>query len=313
MITIPHGRTARRLDWHFLPPHIRAEVEHRLGSPVIDARNQAGGFTPGFASILTGANGSKVFVKAASWPAQRAFATSYRDEANMLGALPGDVPAPRLLWVIEEDWIVVGFEYVEAQLPTRPWLPAQLDLCLDALERSAHLLTPPSPHLPLTSAVEELAEFPACWTHITRAFPQLAHQEDAATLARRYGEAVSGDTVVHADIRDDNLLIGPQDQVWICDWNWPFRGAAWLDTVMLLIQASGDGMAVENLLAERHLTREVLPEHIDIYLALMTGYFLRHSDLPVPSTSPWLRAHQAWMAEAAWAWLCRRRDWDNTW
>lgn len=313
MITIPHGRTARRLDWHFLPRHVRAEVEHRLGSPVIDAESQGAGFTPGFASVLTGANGAKVFVKAASWAAQRTFATSYRDEALTLAALPRDVPAPRLLWVIDEDWFVVGLEYVEAVLPTRPWTGAQLDRCLDALDRTAHVLTPPPSEMSLALAVDELAEFPSCWGAVARSLPGLAHSGDAAELARRLGEAVAGDSVVHADVRDDNLLLGGDGRVWICDWNWPYRGAPWLDSVVLLIQASGDGLDAEVRVASNTVTRNVSPEHIDIYLALVAGYFLKHSELPVPPTSPWLRAHQTWMAEAAWAWLCRRRDWRNTW
>src|SRR4051794_33167911 len=51
--TIPHGRTARRLDWAYLPPMIRRAVEKRLGSAVVEAESQGAGFTPGFASVLT--------------------------------------------------------------------------------------------------------------------------------------------------------------------------------------------------------------------------------------------------------------------
>ena len=50
--------------------------------------SQGGGFTPGFASVLTCADGSKHFVKAASARAQRPFADSYREEARKLLVLP---------------------------------------------------------------------------------------------------------------------------------------------------------------------------------------------------------------------------------
>ena len=96
---VPVGRTARRLEWQFLPPHVRSLIEERCGSPVVDADSQGAGFTPGFASVLTCEDGSRHFVKAASAKAQRMFAESYREEARKLGALPDDVPAPRLLWV----------------------------------------------------------------------------------------------------------------------------------------------------------------------------------------------------------------------
>lgn len=74
-------------------------VETRLGSPVVSAESQTAGFTPGFASVLTTADGSRHFVKAASLVAQRPFAEAYREEAAKLATLPAGVPAPRLLWV----------------------------------------------------------------------------------------------------------------------------------------------------------------------------------------------------------------------
>ena len=81
---IPHGRTARRVQWSHLPPTVRAHIEVRLGSPVEDAASQGGGFTPGFASVLTCEDGSRHFVKAASVKAQRMFADAYREEARKL-------------------------------------------------------------------------------------------------------------------------------------------------------------------------------------------------------------------------------------
>ena len=50
--TTPHGRTARRLEWPFLPPTLRAEIEGHCGSPVVEAHSQGAGYTPGFASVL---------------------------------------------------------------------------------------------------------------------------------------------------------------------------------------------------------------------------------------------------------------------
>ena len=159
--TIPHGRTAQRLTWPHLPQHVRALVEQHCGSPVVDAVSQGGGFTPGFASVLTCADGSKHFVKAASAKAQRMFADSYREEARKLRALPASVPAPRLLWVEDGDWVVLETEYVEARAPRRPWRPADLDATLDALEVVARELTPAPDGLHLDTFADELADYPA--------------------------------------------------------------------------------------------------------------------------------------------------------
>ena len=85
---VPSGKTARRLEWPFLPPNLRAYIERKCGSPVVEAESQGAGFTPGFASVLTCEDGSRHFVKAASVKAQRLFADSYREEARKLRRCP---------------------------------------------------------------------------------------------------------------------------------------------------------------------------------------------------------------------------------
>lgn len=307
--TIPHGRTARRLEWTFLPPHLRRQIEERCGSPVVDARSMGTGFTPGFASVLTCADGSRHFVKAASLKAQRPFAEAYRVEAGKLAALPADVPAPPLLWTIDDEWVVLATEYVEARHPQRPWRQDDLDSTLDVLERTAATLTPPPVGLAVDDFATEFADWPAFWERIRAAHPDLEHADEAAELAARYAEVVAGSTVVHTDVRDDNILLATDGRVLLCDWNWPTVGAAWLDTVLTLIGPRGDGIDVETVLAVRPLTRDVPAEHVDIFLALVAGYFLHSCEQPVPPTSPHVREVQRWQGAAVWGWLGERRGW----
>lgn len=305
---IPHGRTARRLEWRFLPPHVRDLVERECGSPVVQAESQGSGFTPGFASVLTCEDGSRHFVKAASAKAQRMFAESYRREALVRAALPDGVPAPALLWTHDADWVVLGLEHVEARAPRRPWRRADLDATLDALERCAELLTPAPEPLAEETAVEEFASWPGRWEVVRRTGAR-PHLDDAAALAASYATAVAGRTLCHTDVRDDNLLVTADGSVQLCDWNWPVVGAPWLDTVFLLMGAHGDGVDVEEVLAARPLTRDVPAEQVDALLALACGYFLASAEEPVPPTSPHLRDHQRWYGEACWSWLSQRRGW----
>lgn len=309
MITIPYGQTARRLDWHFLPPHIRAAVEERLGAPVIEAVSQPAGFTPGLACVLTGSDGRRGFIKAAASVAQRAFAQAYLAEARILAALPAGVPAPALLWTIEDDWVVLGIEYVEGRSPQRPWSRSELGVCLDALEAMALSWSGVPEQLALHPITDEFAAFPAAWDAVRLQEPGLAHLDEAAALAARMSNVIGGTALVHTDLREDNVLLGPAGEVWLCDWNWPALGAAWIDTVCLLIPAYGDGIDADAVLTERRLTRDVPAEDIDVFLALVAGYYFAQSALAVPSSSPWLRAHQSWMAKATWSWLAARRDW----
>lgn len=308
--TVPYGHTARRLEWAHLPPHVRTLVERECGSSVVAAISQGGGFTPGFASVLVCEDGSRHFVKAASTKAQRAFALSYREEARRLAALPADAPAPPLRWHHDrDDWVLLGTEYVAAQNPQRPWRLADLEATARMLERLAEVLTPPPGALELAPIAEELAAWPDAWASLRATRPGLDHLEEAAALAAGFAAVSAGDTLVHTDVRDDNVLMAADGRVLLCDWNWPARGAAWLDTVLLMVGPRGDGLDVDALLARLPLTREVPAEHIDAFLALVTGYFWRQSEERVPPTSPYLRDFQRWQGDVVWAWLAERRGW----
>jgi hypothetical protein len=66
MTSPPPPASNVRIPWSDLPARVRAEVERRLGSPVVAARTQTGGFSPGVAARLELADGGRAFVKAVS-------------------------------------------------------------------------------------------------------------------------------------------------------------------------------------------------------------------------------------------------------
>ncbi|WP_460853907.1 phosphotransferase [Nocardioides montaniterrae] len=302
---IPHGRTAKRLDWVHLPPRVRDEVERRIGTTVVHSISQDSGFTPGFASVLLGEDGTRHFVKAASVKAQRAFAEAYRIEARRLRSLPPEVAAPRLLWTTEvEDWVVLETAYVDGRAPSRPWTAEDLAAVSDMLVATSVLLTP-APGIGLDRAVDDLASWVDMWDSVDR-----PHTAECRALASRFGEVVDGDTLVHTDVRDDNLLITRDGEVSLCDWNFPVVGAAWLDSLWLLIGPRGDGLDVEAHIAAHPLLSSVPAESIDVVLALILGYLENSSTLPVPPTSPSLRRAQRWQRDVLRDWLGERRDWD---
>jgi aminoglycoside phosphotransferase (APT) family kinase protein len=307
---VPHGRTARRLEWAHLPPPVRRLVEGRLGSPVAQAESQGSGFTPGFASRLTGADGSRMFVKAASKKAQRQFAASYAEEVRKLKMLPAGLPVPRLLWSHEDDmWVVLGFECVDGRPPKRPWRMPELTACLDSLAAVAETMNPVPAGFELNPMTEDLPELVTGWDHVRKHQPDWPHLEDAAALAATYESFPGNDAFAHTDARDDNFLITPGRPALLCDWNWPALGPVWLDAVDLLVSAYGDGLDADAVLAEHPLTKDADPDHVDAWLAMLAGFMLTARDRPVPPSSPYLRVHSNWWAEATWAWLSARRGW----
>ncbi len=305
---VPHGRTALRLEWKFLPREVRALVEDELGSPVVKAESRTSGFTPGFASILTGADGSRVFVKAASKVAQAEIASSYAEEIRKLVLLGDGIPSPALQWFSKDEaWVLLGFEAVTAKQPRRPWRTRELDRALDLAEQIAAATTTVPAGLNLQPLVADLPDLVSGWDNVDPSWP---HHGEAAGLAARLAD-VPGGAFVHADLRDDNILFATDGRTLACDWNWPALGAVWQDTMDLLISAHGDGLDVEPVVAARELTRDADPDELDAWLAGVCGFMLSACQRPVPPTSPHLRTHQRWTAEAAWSWLSRRRGWQQ--
>jgi len=307
---VPHGRTARRLEWHHLPPAVRSMIEGRLGSPVVTAESQGAGFTPGFASRLTGAGGERLFVKAASKKAQRPFAETYAEEARKLRLLPSGLPAPELLWSHEDDlWVVLGFVCIDGDNPRRPWQAAELNACLDMLEVVADVLDPVPRGLDLHLITDDLPALVTGWDYVRNAHPDWPHLKEAAALARSYLDIPGQHRFVHSDVRDDNCLIETSGRALLCDWNWPALGPPWLDTLDLLASAYGDGVDVDGIIATRPLTKDVDPAHIDAAIAQLCGFMLKSRDRPESPTSPYIHVHARWYSEVCWSWLAHRRGW----
>ncbi|MFL6079116.1 MAG: hypothetical protein ACJ714_04220 [Ornithinibacter sp.] len=313
---VPHGRTARRLEWGHLPPTVRRLVERHLGAPVVSAESQGGGFTPGFASRLTAENGARLFVKAASKKAQPQFAASYAEEARKVSLLPPGTPATRLLWTHDDElWIVLAFECVDGRQPRRPWRERELGACLDTLGAVAEALSPVPDAMGLHPVTDDLPALLTGWDVVRSSRPQWPHLEDAAALAASYPGFPGNDAFVHTDARDDNFLLtagraaaeGPR--ALLCDWNWPALGPRWMDAVYLLVSAYGDGLDADAIVASHELTRDADPDHVDATLAMLAGFMMEARERPVPATSPYIRVHSNWWAEAGWAWLASRRGW----
>jgi len=312
-LTVPQTATALRPTWSDLPGDVRALIAERCGAEVVAAESMGAGFTPGFASRLRLADGRRAFVKAADDATRQLFADSYREEIRKLEALPDAIPAPRLRWTHDADgWVILGFDDVAGSHPERPWRPGQLGLVLATIDRTAELLTPAPNTYDWSPLRGFLVEDPPYWEVASDGdLPDWLRPRvpECERLAELGDEAMAGDTIVHADVRDDNILIDCDDTVWICDWNWPLLGNPALDTIGLLLSAHGDGVDADAWLPRCATTRDVESDVVDGTLALLAGYFWASSSQSAPETSPWLRIHQRWYAEATTDWLARRRGW----
>lgn len=309
--SVPHGHTAVRVQWEHLPASVRGLVEAWLGSPVVEVQSQGAGFTPGFASRLTGREGGRLFVKAAAQRAHPAIAESYAEEARKRRLLPSDLPAPPLLRQAEEDaWVVLAFEDVAGRQPRRPWDDEELARCLDLLAQVAALTEQIPEGLDLEPVHLEMPTLLTGWGLVGRTRPSWPHLREADELARSFAELPGADRFVHTDARDDNVILAEDGRTLLCDWNWPALGPVWLDVVSVLVSAHGDGLDADALLDEHPLTAGVAADQIDSWLAALSGFMVEADDRPGPPSSPWLGVHRRWWAAATWDWLARRRGWE---
>ncbi|QDP98347.1 aminoglycoside phosphotransferase family protein [Microlunatus elymi] len=311
-LSVPVGQTAQRPEWVELPAAVRDWVQDQLGAAVVVGRSQRSGYTPGFASRLELADGRRVFVKIAGW--ERAWLLdSYANEAIKRRTLPAGVPAPKLLWDGREtlqgtEWLALIFEDIDGRHPRRPWQPAAAAAAVAAVERAAQLLSPAPAGFdwqPLSTELGGITEDKE--EGIRQHFGD--HAGELRELVAGFAERCSGTTLVHGDLRDDNLIIDAGGRAWICDWNFPMLAKPYVDLVTLLLSMRGDGLDADAILAASPLVTADDTDGIDSLLADLGLYYLIAAEGPEPDGSPYLRRHQRWNRDVTLGWLADRRGW----
>lgn len=315
----PPPASNARVPWADLPARIRAEVQQRLGSPVVDARTQVGGFSPGVAARLELADGGRAFVKAVSPAANPEAPSLHRREGQIVAAFPASAPVPHLLWMLDDDpegWVVLVFEDVEGRQPVVPWRADELDTVLEAMAALATELSPSPLRPPLVGdAAEAFGGADLSWASLMAVpSPTLdawsaRHLAELVTLEAAAPEAARGDALVHFDLRADNLLL-TDDGVRVVDWPHAHVAQPWVDLVWFAPSvAMQGGPPPQELVARYWPAREADPAALDAVIAGVAAYFTATS-LQAPSPGlPTLRAFQAAQAEVARDWLAERTGW----
>ncbi|WP_454196158.1 phosphotransferase [Nocardia sp. Marseille-Q1738] len=302
--------TACRIGWTELPDAVRAGIERVVGDAVCAAVDQRGGFSHGVASRVRTAGGAAVFVKAIE--AQDGLAPAYRAEARVAGRLPATAPAPRCRFAEDiEGWFVAGFDDVAGVSP-RLSDPRELRDTLDLVTRLATELTPsPVPDVP--TIAEAYGPVLVGWRAFAAEGPppdldgwSVRHLAALAELEATWSAHAGGDTLLHTDLRPDNMLRRADGVVLAVDWAWACRGAAWIDLVALAPSIAAAGVDPEPIIATHPVTRDADREAVDAFVCALAGYWAAACRKPGPPRSPHLRAHQAAFARLAGDWLACR-------
>jgi aminoglycoside phosphotransferase (APT) family kinase protein len=313
----PPPAAGRRVPFDALPADLRAAIDERFGAPVVDAQSQAGGFSPGVASRVVLADGRQAFVKAVHPSANAQAPDLHRREGAVLAALPAETPVPRWQWTLDQGpdgWVVLAIDDVAGRQPAVPWHAEELDRVLAAIEALAARLSP-SPIDPawLGQAGDLIADAERGWATVDTA--ERAHLDDwtqrhldtLVALESGVRDAARGDTLLHQDLRADNLLLTDTGVV-VVDWPHARVGQPWIDLLWFAPSvAMQGGPDPETLLRRSASAQGADPDAIDAVLAAIAGFFTLGSLLPAPPGLPTLRVFQAAQGDIARRWLARRR------
>lgn len=310
------GVQGTRIGWADVPEHVRDAVAGLLGAAVTAHEPQGGGFSPGAAERLLLADGRRAFVKAGNVALNEYTPGMYRREAEITAALPPQVPATHLVDCYDDgDWVALILADVDGRNPHVPWRSDELAAVIATLDQLADELTP-APVIDVPTAREALELDAAGFRRLLDVgfadFEPLVagHLPELLRLTDDSLEAVGGETLVHMDIRADNLLVRADGTVVLVDWPHACIGAAWLDSLLLLLNvAVYGGHDIDALTASTPVLARADPAAIDAALALLASYFSHAWRQPPPPGLPTVRAWQKRQGDVVLPWLARRRGW----
>jgi aminoglycoside phosphotransferase (APT) family kinase protein len=316
----PPRAQGQRLGWDDLPPHIRSRIEAWLEEPVASAHSMPGGFSPGLAARLETRSGRRVFAKAVCSVPNDEAPRIHRREIEVASRLPAGAPVARLLWSHAEDdgdgWVVLVFEEVAGHPPAQPWVPAEFDRVVSALNELTADLTPsPVPEDEIGDVLGwgvlsgrhwiglEVDEVPHPDPWVTR------HLDRLIALEGRIHDVLEGETLLHLDLRGDNMLL-TGDGVVIVDWPHARVGPPWLDGAFFAPSVAMEGgPGPEDLARRLDAMRAADPEHLTVGIAAVAGFFTHLGGLPPVPGLPGLRAFQEAQGAVARRWLAQRTGW----
>lgn len=231
-----------RAPYASVPLHVREWVEAELGSQVVQAATQPGGMSPGCAARLELANGSRAFVKAVGSTLNPNTPDLFRAETAVLSVLEPVAWRATLRAAYDDgDWVAMILDDIDGRHPN--WAaPADVDRVLAAVEQQTHELTPLPRGLEIIAAAEQALRWAATLQNAApqelAALPDWLDPEDQGLRQLLAGLPtwLSGDTLCHWDVRNDNLLIRPDGSVVIVDWGMVRRGPMWADTAVLALE-----------------------------------------------------------------------------
>lgn len=307
-----------RQQWSDMPQKIRDMIQAYIGSDVVRTETQSGGFSPGVAVRLFTSDNRCFFLKAIGTDLNPRTVYFHRQEIQINLSFPENSFAPKMLWSVDDvddtEWVALLFDNIAGQNPPTPWQGNDLQRVMQALGQLTETLTP-SPIDSVPSASEYFATSIYGWCTIRDNLSTYderlddwskRHLDTLCELESHAPESVAGDTLVHFDIRADNIVI-TDDDVWFVDWPHACIGASWLDVVMFAPSVvMQNGLPAEDLLRLHPSSRIANTDAVTSTIVSMAGMLSLRAMTPPPPGLPTLRTFQSALAKITRQWVAQR-------
>jgi hypothetical protein len=233
-----------RIGYDAVPAAVRDWVDETLGSPVVAAAEQVGGMSPGCATRLTCADGTRAFVKAVGAELNAETMRLFRREVAVLDHLgEHELWASLLASYDDGAWVALLIEDVEGRHPDFTD-EAELASVLTGVDGLSTVLRERG--VPASVDLIDVSDVFGKWATSLDALVDAAPGPPVpdwlrgdphgwADVLREHAVRPMPDPV-HWDIRIDNLLRRPGGEIVFLDWGTTARGPAWVDALLARLE-----------------------------------------------------------------------------
>ncbi len=302
------GADRLRPEWVSLPGVIRSAVVGAIGGRFVSESPAHGGFSASYAGVVVTTVG-RAFVKAcaADWHADSL--RFIREEIRTVAMLPPHL-GPSVRTTIDTDaGAALVLEAIDGRHPGVPWTTTDLDAIAASMARLSATAAPVNMEraeermIPGFTRWVEIAQDPLLLAGLPT--PLRARMPELRELEERFRDALRGDTIVHEDLRADNILIS-DGEARLLDWPHARRGAAWIDLPCFLpsIEASG-GPRCEDAWPIFEAHGAPTQQSLLVVISGFASFLWFNQAQPEIPQLPGLRAFQRRQAVPALRWLTR--------
>jgi hypothetical protein len=239
-----------RTPYPDIPPRVRDWVSETLGSPVVSWSEQTGGMSPGCATRVVTADGTRAFVKAVGSDLNPDSPALFRREIEALGLIGADPLWADLLGSYDDGhWVALLLQDVEGRHADLSD-DREMETLLAATDRLGERLAQvPAPTRLATSFVGpgfvDAAEAFHRWADSVDLLPDLPEDLVPDVVRRNAARCRALGTLLraprpgglaHWDIRNDNLLVRPDGSIVFVDWGACAVAPAWADPLLARLE-----------------------------------------------------------------------------